>query len=92
MTDHKRVVLDTLDHLYACIPAPSATDRERHRIARMAVDRMEPEAKLADLAGMNIAQVQAEVEAGRVTAVDALAFEEANGKRKSLITWLEERE
>ena len=91
MTTHKQIVSDTIKLFYQRINAPTAGEKERRRIALLALDQMEPEPSKFTLAGSTIAQVQNAVEAGDVSAADALEFERATDGRKTLIAWLEER-
>ena len=90
MNVHARVVREVLNHLYQQIITPLASDRERLRIGLLAVDQLDPPA-VYNLDGMTMAQVQAAVEGGLVSAATALAHENENAKRKSLTAWLEER-
>lgn len=92
MSQHKDVVKQTLDRLYQRIDNPTARDREFHRVARLAVEQLEPEPPRLDLDGATIAQVQSAVEGGDITVADALAFEQDHDQRKTLIAWLEERD
>lgn len=91
MSKHKEIVKHTLNYLYGRIDNPMASDRERHRISLLALDQLEPEAPRFSLEGSTIAQVQSAVEGGLVSAQEALEFERANGERKTLMAWLEER-
>lgn len=91
MSKHKQVVKETLTYFYSRIQAPKASGKERLRIARLALDQLEPEAPTFSLDGMTVAQVQTAVEGGKVSAEAALEHESANAGRKTLIGWLEER-
>lgn len=89
MNEHKTVVDDQLRYLYARIHNPTASDRERLRIARRALDRLAPDAQPFDAATMTVTEVREAVEAGKVSFADALASERSGKNRSSLITWLE---
>ena len=92
MNQHKRVVKETLNFLYARITGPLASDRERHRIALVALEQLAPTAPTFDMNGATVAQVQTAVEGKAITAVDALKHEYENANRKTLINWLLERD
>lgn len=93
MNKHKRVVRDVLNRLYARISGPLASDRERHRIALLALDQLAPDDEVAlPLDGLTVAEVQTAVEAGKVSVAAALAYELAHANRKTLVAWLKERE
>lgn len=92
MNRHKRVVREVLNHLYARISGPLASDKERHRIALVALDQLSPDDKPFSLDGLTVAQVQSAVEGKKVTAEEALEYELVNANRKSLVAWLKERE
>lgn len=91
MTKHKEIVKHTLQFFYGRIDNPRASERERLRISLLALNQLEPDAPSFSLEGATIAQVQSAVEAGKVSAGEALEFERANDERKTLIGWLEER-
>lgn len=91
MSNHKKVVTDVIDHFYARLPNPLASDAERRRIALLALDQMEPEDTGTPLEGATVSEVQTLVGEGVVTPGDALAYEQAHGERTTLIAWLEER-
>jgi hypothetical protein len=92
VNQHKRVVRDVLNHLYARISGPLASDLERHRIGLVALDQLAPDETPFSLDGLTVAQVQAAVEGKKVTVAQALEYELANANRKSLVAWLKERE
>lgn len=92
MNQHKRVVKETLNFLYARITGPSASDRERHRIALVALEQLSPSEPTFDMNGATVAQIQTAVEAKVITAADALKHEYENANRKTLVSWLLERD
>ena len=94
MNEHVKVIDETLTRLYQRIETPSGSDALRLRVARKALAHLadaEEEPSALDLTGMNVAQVQAAVEAGRISARDALTQETNGAKRKTLAAWLDER-
>lgn len=92
MNQHKRVIREVLNFLYARISIPLATDLERLRISLVALEKLAPDEQPFNLDGLTVAQVQTAVEADKVTVEEALAYEMQNSNRKSLIAWLKERE
>lgn len=91
MSKHKQVIKETLAYFYSRIQMQKASDKERFRIANLALEQLEPEAPSFSLDGMTVAQVQTAVEGGKVSAQAALEHEIANAGRKTLIGWLEEK-
>jgi hypothetical protein len=94
MNEHAEVIRECLNYLYRRIPEPLARDKARHRIGLKALSMLAgaPNSKPSmDVTGLTVAQVQSAVEAGKVTAADALQQESSGKNRVSLIGWLEER-
>lgn len=104
MTEHQKVIEQALTRLYQRIQLPSASDKIHYRAALKAVKALEapqkpsaaqqrpatPNTPPNPLEGATVAQVQALVEQGKVTAAKALAYENgAEFPRKTLIGWLE---
>lgn len=104
MKEHLQVIEQALNRLYKRIHQPTATDSMHHRVALKAVRSLRggqeapqkaeaPQAPANPVTSATVAQVQALVEQGKLTAADALAFErEGDFPRKTLISWLEQYE
>lgn len=106
MQEHLKVIEQALTRLYQRIDAPTATDKVHFTAATKAVadlrrrstpkplpePRPEPLPGPLDVTQLKVAEVQAAVERGEVSAADALAAERASEfGRKTLIAWLEDR-
>lgn len=92
MSKHKDVANNALDYLYQRIHNPLASDYERLRIARLAIDHLDRgEAVGHPLDGLTAPHFKAAVLKGDVSLDDALEYEQANLQRKTLIAWLEEQ-
>lgn len=102
MQEHLKVIEQALTRLYQRIDAPTATDKVHFTAAtKAAADlrrRSTPEplpetpSGPLDVTQLKVAEVQAAVERGEVSAADALAAERASEfGRKTLIAWLEDR-
>lgn len=106
MQEHLKVIEQALTRLYQRVDAPTATDKVHFTAATKAVAdlrrRSTPEPlpeppsgplpEPLDVTQLKVAEVQAAVERGEVSAADALAAERASEfGRKTLIAWLEDR-
>lgn len=101
MSEHHKVIKQALTRLYQRIDLPTATDRIHYRTALKAVDDLDapkskakaeekPEEPKHPLEGANVATVQALVEQGKVSAAEALEYEQRSDfPRKTLVAWLE---
>jgi len=102
MQEHLKVIEQALTRLYQRVDAPTATDKVHFTAATKAVADLrrrstpkppsEPPSGPLDVTQLKVAEVQAAVERGEVSAADALAAERASEfGRKTLIAWLEDR-
>lgn|SRR5690606_29202851 len=102
MQEHLKVIEQALTRLYQRIDAPTATDKVHFTAATKAAADLrrrstpeplpEPLPGPLDVTQLKVAEVQAAVERGEVSAADALAAERASEfGRKTLIAWLEDR-
>lgn len=104
MTETQKVIKQALTRLYQRIDLPTATDNIHYRAALAAVGSLERSQKASKaqeapaptetpanpLEGATVAAVQALVEQGKVSAQEALDYEEGTPfPRKTLLTWLE---
>ena len=104
MKEHLQVIEQALTRLYRRIDQPTATDSMHHRVAMKAVRSLRggqeaptkaeaTQTPANPVTGATVAQVQALVEQGKLSAQDALAFErQSDFPRKTLIGWLEQYE
>lgn len=106
MQEHLKVIEQALTRLYQRVDAPTATDKVHFTAATKAVADLRrrstpkplseppsgPLPEPLDVTQLKVAEVQAAVERGEVSAADALAAERASEfGRKTLIAWLEDR-
>lgn len=106
MQEHLKVIEQALTRLYQRIDAPTATDKVHFTAATKAAADLRrrstpeplpeppsgPPSGPLDVTQLKVAEVQAAVERGEVSAADALAAERASEfGRKTLIAWLEDR-